>query len=104
VAARRADLSGELSCGKRIKSIDGDCLTTLHGGGRSLHFRAALVPSYQVPTKMQKLGTPTSFALAIVFNYVRERLDDDRSEYVNDRLSETTGTPWENDQDHTTAK
>jgi len=50
------------------------------------------------------LGTPTSFALAIVFHYVCERLDDDKSKYVNDRLSETTGTPWENHQDHTTKK
>jgi hypothetical protein len=50
------------------------------------------------------LGTPSAFALAIVFNYVRERLDEDQPECVNDRLSETTGTPWENDQEHTTGK
>jgi hypothetical protein len=50
------------------------------------------------------LGTSTWIALAIVFNYVRERLDDDRSEYLNDKLSETIGTPWEHDEEHTTKK
>ena len=34
----------------------------------------------------------------------RERLEDDRSEYLNDRLSDTAGTPWENNQDHTTGR
>ncbi len=50
------------------------------------------------------LGTSTSVALAIVFNYVRERLDDERSEDANDRLSDTAGTPWEYDQEYTTKK
>ena len=50
------------------------------------------------------LGTPSAFALAIVFNYVREHLDEDPPECVKDRLSETTGTPWEHDQEHTGGK
>jgi hypothetical protein len=37
----------EFPCGNGAGSIDGDCLTTLYGGGgRSLDFRAAFVPSY----------------------------------------------------------
>jgi hypothetical protein len=34
--------------------------------------------------------------------YVRERRKEPRPEPENDTLSDTTGTPWENDQDHTT--
>ena len=37
----------EFPCGIAAGSIDGDCPTTLYsGGGRSLDFRAAFVPSY----------------------------------------------------------
>jgi hypothetical protein len=37
----------EFSCGNSAGSIDGDCLTPLHGGdGQSLDSRAAFVPSY----------------------------------------------------------
>ena len=81
-----------------LTSVIGACVCI--GFGFSLMFRY----SGGAGAILILLGTPTSFALGIVFNYVRERLDDDRSEYVNDRLSETTGTPWENDRDHTTVK
>ena len=34
--------------------------------------------------------------------YVRKRNNDGLPEAVSDTLSDTTGTPWEHDQDHTT--
>ena len=34
--------------------------------------------------------------------YVRERHKDSRPELMNNMMSDTTETPWEDDQDHTT--
>ena len=55
-------------------------------------------------TMLLLFGTPPSIALAIVFNFVRERLDDVRHGVANDRTPETAGTPWESDPDHTAVK
>lgn len=48
------------------------------------------------------LGTPYSIASAIVFDFVRVRLDDERPESDTVKVSETAGTPWESDPEHTT--
>lgn len=48
------------------------------------------------------LGTPYSIASAIVFDYVRERLDDERPGTETVSVSETAGTPWERNPEHTT--
>lgn len=47
------------------------------------------------------LGTPYSVASAIVFEFVRVRFDDERPVKEPIRISETKGTPWENDPGHT---
>jgi len=67
-------------------------------------FGLSLIQAYQaiIGVPLILLGTPFSLSLAIVFNYVRVRLSDERPEYVDKSVSETEGTPWENDPDHTT--
>ena len=58
------ELADEFSCGNAAGPIDGDCLPTLYGGGgRSLDFRAAFVPSYTVRCIIRTIAARGSIKL-----------------------------------------